>query len=127
NAVIQTLFITGLALLLVRWTFTEPLKRTAKWLRTLRTGQAHGAPILEKGEIFDQLNTEVRHLANDLHAARATAEEEARLRDTSASLWTGGRLGVSLRRKLKEKPLFVVSNREPYMHAYDEKEKTVNV
>ena len=127
NAVIQTLFITGLALLLVRWTFTEPLKRTAKWLRTLRTGQAHGAPILEKGEIFDQLNTEVRHLANDLHAARATAEEEARLRDTSASLWTAERLRVSLRSKLKEKPLFVVSNREPYMHVYDEKEKTVNV
>jgi trehalose 6-phosphate synthase len=127
NAAVQTLFITGLALLLVRWTFTEPLKRTAKWLRTLRTGQAHSAPILEKGEIFDQLNTEVRHLANDLHAARATAEEEARLRDTSASLWTAERLRVSLRSKLKEKPLFVVSNREPYMHVYDEKEKSVNV
>jgi trehalose-6-phosphate synthase len=127
NAVVQTLFITGLALLLVRWTFTEPLKRTAKWLRTLRTGQAHGAPILEKGEIFDQLHMEVRHLANDLHAARASAEEEARLRDTSASLWTAERLRVSVRSKLQEKPLFVVSNREPYMHVYSEKEKTVNV
>jgi len=127
NAVVQTLFITALALLLVRWTFTEPLKRTAKWLRTLRTGQPHSAPNLEKGEIFDQLHTEVRHLANDLHEARATAEEEARLRDTSASLWTAERLRVSLRSKLHEKPLFVVSNREPYMHVYDEKEKIVSV
>ncbi len=127
NAAVQTLFITGLALLLVRWTFTEPLKRTAKWLRTLRMGQAHGAQILEKGEIFDQLHMEVRHLANDLHAARATAEEEARLRNTSASLWTAERLRVSVRGKLQKKPLFVVSNREPYMHVYNEKDKTVNV
>ncbi len=127
NAAVQTLFITGLALLLVRWTFTEPLKRTARWLRTLRTGQPHDTPILEKGEIFDQLNTEMRHLANDLHAARATAEEEARLRNTSASLWTAERLRVSVRSKLQEKPLFVVSNREPYMHVYNEKDKAVNV
>jgi alpha,alpha-trehalose-phosphate synthase [UDP-forming] len=127
NAAVQTLFITALALLLVRWTFTEPLKRTAKWLRTLRTGQSHGVHILEKGEIFDQLHMEVRHLANDLHAARATAEEEARLRNTSASLWTAERLRASVRSKLQRKPLFVVSNREPYMHVYNEKEKTVSV
>src|SRR6267378_4825190 len=39
TALVQTLLITGLAFVLVRWTFTGPLTRTAKWLRTLRTGQ----------------------------------------------------------------------------------------
>src|SRR5215831_11554562 len=39
NALVQTLLISLLALVLVRWTFTEPLTRTAKWVRTLRTGQ----------------------------------------------------------------------------------------
>ena len=34
NALIQTLLITALAMILVRWTFTNPLTRTAKWLRT---------------------------------------------------------------------------------------------
>jgi len=34
NALFQTLLISGLALVLVRWTFTEPLTRTANWLRT---------------------------------------------------------------------------------------------
>ncbi len=38
NALVQTLFITGLALILVRWTLTGPLTRTAKWLRGLATG-----------------------------------------------------------------------------------------
>ena len=127
NAAVQTLLITGLALVLVRWTFTGPLARTAKWLRTLRTSQSHVPPVLGEGEIFDQLNKEVTHLARDLNVARATAEEEARLRDSSASLWTAERLRVSVRSKLQKKPLFVVSNREPYMHVFSEKDKSVNI
>src|SRR5882757_4381306 len=119
NALVQTLFITGLALILVRWTLTGPLTRTAKWLRGLRTGQSGNAtnpPALPEGELFDQIHREVTHLARDLNAARATAEEEARLRESNVSLWTAERLRVSLSGKLQNKPLFVVSNREPYMH-----------
>src|SRR5919109_27470 len=41
------------------------------------------------------------------------------LRDSNASLWTAERLRVSLRDRLQDQPLFVVSNREPYMHVYD--------
>jgi trehalose-6-phosphate synthase len=129
NGFIQTIFITAFALILVRWAFTEPLKRTAHWLRTLRTGvhDVKGPPGLPQGEIFDQLHKEVTHLARDLTTARATAEEEARLRETGASLWTAERLRVSLQDKLHEKPLFVVSNREPYVHVLNERDKTISV
>jgi trehalose 6-phosphate synthase len=127
NALIQTLLISGLALVLVRWTFTAPLARTTKWLHTLRTGETQSAPALPKDEIFAQINREVTHLARDLSAARATAEEEARLRDSGASLWTAERLRVSLQSKLQNKPLFVVSNREPYLHVRSEKDKSVEI
>ncbi len=127
NAFVQTLLITGLALILVRWTFTAPLTRTANWLRTLRTGQSNATSALPKGEILDQLHHEVTHLANDLTTARAVAEVEARLRESNASIWTAERLRVSLRNKLQEKPLFVVSNREPYMHVFNEKDKSINM
>jgi len=130
NAAVQSILITGLALILVRWTFTGPLRRTAHWLRTMRTGAAHLAkrpPGLPQDEIFDQLHQEVAHLAQDLTTARATAEEEARLRETGASLWTAERLRVSLRDKLNEKPLFVVSNREPYMHVMNGKDRSIAV
>ena len=119
NAGVQTLLITGLALILVRWTFTGPLTRTANWLRTVRTGQPNSPSALPQGEIMEQLHHEVTHLAKDLHTARAAAEEEARLRDSHASLWTAERLRISVRNKLQEKPLFVVSNREPYMHVFN--------
>jgi trehalose-6-phosphate synthase len=127
NAFVQTILITGLALILVRWTFTGPLTRTANWLRTLRTGQTGGGAGVPSGEILDQLNHEVTHLAKDLNTARAVAEQEARLRDSNASVWTAERLRVSLRNKLQQKPLFVVSNREPYMHVFDGKDKTIQM
>jgi len=121
SALLETLLITLLALILVRWAFTDPLQRTAKWLRTLRIGGARSGSPLPQGEIFDQIKKEVTNLARDLDAARAAAEEEARLRDTHASVWTAERLRVSLRSKLQDKPLFVVSNREPYMHLRGDK------
>src|SRR6267143_1210761 len=127
TAFVQTVLITGFALILVRWTFTVPLARTAKWLRAQRTGQPNAPAALVQGEILDQINHEVTHLARDLNTARAVAEEEARLRDSNASLWTAERLRVSLRRKLQEKTLFVVSNREPYMHVFNEKDKSINI
>lgn len=120
NALIQTLLVSLLAFILVRWNFTRPLTRTANWLRTLRT-ETH-APPAPQDEIFTQLHREVAHLAKDLSAARASAEEEARLRDSNASLWTPERLRVSLKDKLQDKHLLVVSNREPYLYVRDERD-----
>jgi trehalose-6-phosphate synthase len=128
NATVQTVLIAGLALVLVRWTLTGPLTRTAHWLRSLRTGETQSAQgNLPQGPLFDQINKEVTHLARDLKDARATAEEEARLRESNVSIWTAERLRVSLSSKLQNKPLFVVANREPYMHVYSEKDHAINV
>ncbi|MBS1839376.1 MAG: trehalose-6-phosphate synthase [Acidobacteria bacterium] len=122
TALLETILITGLALVLVRWTFLDPLKRTVKWLQHLRSGDTTEQHALPEGELFDQMKVEVTHLARDLGAARAVAEEEARLRDTNATQWTAERLRVSLQSKLHNKPLFVVSNREPYIHMQGVKE-----
>ncbi len=123
TALLETLLITALALVLVRWTFMDPLRRTVKWLQHLRTGhEAESQSPPPKGEFFDQIHAEVTYLARDLGAARAAAEEEARLRDSNATQWTAERLRVSIRSKLHEKPLFVVSNREPYIHMRGAKE-----
>ena len=126
SALIQTLLVTLMALVLVRWTLTGPLARTTKWLRTLRAGAPHDPGALPEGEIFDQIHKEVAHLAQDLNTARATAEAEARLRESQSSLWTAERLRVSVRNKLHNKTLFVVSNREPYMHVFNEKDKSID-
>ncbi|MGB7845857.1 MAG: trehalose-6-phosphate synthase [Candidatus Acidiferrum sp.] len=127
HAFLQTLLITALALFLVRWTFTSPLAKTAKWLRKLRSDPSDSPPALPEGEIFEEIHAEARHLARDLTTARAAAQEEAQLRETQSSLWTADRLRVSLQTKLQGDALFVVSNREPYMHVYEGRENAIRM
>src|SRR6266576_1351239 len=77
TAFVQTVLITGFALILVQWTFTVPLARTAKWLRAQRTGQPNAPPALAKGEILDEIHHEVTHLARDL-STRALPRKKKR-------------------------------------------------
>jgi trehalose-6-phosphate synthase len=121
NTLLQTLLITALAFFLVRWMFTSPLSKTAKWLQRLRSDPSDSAPTLPQGEIFDEIHKEARRLARDLSSARAAAHEEAQLRESQLSQWTAQRLRVSLQTKLQGDALYVVSNREPYMHVFNEK------
>ena len=127
STLLQTILISGLALFLVRWTFTSPLLKTAKWLRSLRADPSDFPAAPLHGEIFDQIHAEARHLARDLTSARAAAQEEAQLRESQLSQWTAERLRVSLQSKLQGDALFVVSNREPYMHVYDDKDHSIKV
>jgi trehalose 6-phosphate synthase len=104
----------------------KPMARTAAWMRALRNGQAtEGA--LPEGDMFQPLAREANHLATSLVAARASAEQEARLRDTAANSWTAQRLAVYVRTQLNGSRLFVLSNREPYSHIYRGKQVGVMV
>ena len=71
---------------------------------------------LPGGAEFEPLTREVSRLASSFTAARAAAEEEARLRDTADSHWTTDRLRVFVQGKLNGSRLIAVSNREPYEH-----------
>ena len=131
RVLIQVLFIVLATLIIVRWSFLGPIAKTAQWMRELRAGKrsenpAPGLPDVDF-DLFKPLTEEVTALAKSLEAARAAAEEEARLRQTAEALWTPDRLRIHIRSKLQERPLFVVSNREPYMHVHRGKEIEVMV
>jgi len=106
NVLVQMLMISTITLLIVRWTMERPIKRLAEWLQDLRAGSTEPHPDCP----------EVTSLAASLKMARASAEEEARLREAGNSLWTAERLRVYQQATLEESRLFVVSNREPYEH-----------
>ncbi len=116
RAAVQVLLIVLLIGLIVRWSIAGPIARTAKWMKDLRTGQAAAPPQLPSEELFRPLAQEVAQFAQSLWSARAAAEEEARLREAAEALWTPERLRVHVKNKLQSSSLFVVSNREPYMH-----------
>jgi len=85
-------------------------------MRALRMGRISSRQQMPDLDLFKPLAWEVVTLAESLSQARNAAENEARLREASESVWTADRLGVQVRTRLDGGQLFVVSNREPYMH-----------
>ena len=117
GVVVQTLMIVCATLLFLRWSLRRPLARLEKWLGDLRRGAVLEGPDLPEEADYAPLKREAARLATTLTAARAAAEEEARLRDAGESLWTEERLRAFIQTRLEGSRLFVVSNREPYEHS----------
>jgi len=117
HVIAQVLLVVLVTVLILRWTIVQPISRMAQWMRDLRSGVVHPRPKLPKEDFLVPFSQEVVNFAHSLAEARAAAAEEARLRETGASLWTPERLRVSLQSKLRGS-LFVVSNREPYVHTH---------
>jgi trehalose-6-phosphate synthase len=112
----QVFLIVLITLLIVRWSIAGPIAQAAMWMRAMRTGRISSRQQMPNLDMFRPLAREVATLAQSLSQARSAAENEARLREAGESLWTAERLSVQLRTRLNGSRLFVVSNREPYMH-----------
>jgi trehalose 6-phosphate synthase len=110
--------IIAVTLAMVRWFLLRPMSRLADRLRRLRTGhgeKSSDSAVPDLG-LFSPLAREVETMAESLKAARAAAAAEARLREAGEYLWTAERLAVHIRNRAGSSRIFVVSNREPYMH-----------
>jgi alpha,alpha-trehalose-phosphate synthase [UDP-forming] len=116
KVLVQVFLIVLITLLIVRWSIASPIARAAQWMRALRMGRISTRQQLPDLDLFKPLAWEVATLAESLNQARSAAENEARLREASESMWTADRLAVQLQTRLDGDRLFVVSNREPYTH-----------
>ena len=117
RVVAQVLLIVFITVLIIRWTIILPISRTAQWMKDVRVGRVGPRPKLPNEDFLAPFSQEVVNFAKSLSEARASAEEEARLRETGESMWTAERLRVSIQTR-PFGSLFVVSNREPYMHVH---------
>lgn len=116
TVLIQVFLIVFITVLIVRWSIAGPIARAAQWMRALRMGRISSRQQMPDLDLFKPLAWEVVTLTESLSQARNAAENEARLREAGESMWTADRLAVQLRQRLGDGRLFVVSNREPYIH-----------
>lgn len=123
----QVVLIVLITLLIVRWSITGPIARAAQWMRALRTGRISSRQEMPDLDMFRPLAREVATMAQSLSQARNAAENEARLREAGESMWTADRLSVQVRTRLDGARLFVVSNREPYIHQRNGRSVEVSV
>ena len=118
--IILVVVIFVLAILLHRQIFALPIQRLTDWFKFFQRGETDKThPIKEKGDL-GKLASEVEQVALSLRVARRTISDEAQARLGKEEIWTEVKLRDLIRAKLGEKALFVVSNREPYMHTIDE-------
>jgi trehalose 6-phosphate synthase len=127
RVLVQVFFIVLITLLIVRWSIAGPIARAAQWMRALRMGRISSHQQMPDLDLFKPLAWEVVTMAESLSQARSAAENEARLREAGESMWTADRLAVQIQTRLHGGRLFVVSNREPYIHQRNGKSLEVNV
>ncbi|PYM18111.1 MAG: hypothetical protein DMD81_06815, partial [Candidatus Rokuibacteriota bacterium] len=116
---VLVLLLTGITWLLVRWSVTQPMERMAEWTKRLKAGHPVAPPPDADASLFGPLAQEVTGLARTLARARIAAEQEALLRLRNESIWTEERLKQYVRARFDNRPIFIVSNREPVSHEHD--------
>jgi trehalose 6-phosphate synthase len=120
TSIVLILLIVLTALLIQRQIFIVPVRRLTQWFTHFQRGETDKLrPFAEKGE-FGKLISEVEQVALSIRVARRTISDEAHVRLQKDELWTESKLKDLIHAKLGENSLFVVSNREPYMHVFDE-------
>ena len=112
----QILIFAVAIFILVRLVFYRAITRMVASLQAARKGH-FGVDAAPVSSFFEPLAGEISKVTRSLHQARHAASEEARMRlEKIDSPWTAERLKEFIKMYLKDRPIFVVSNREPYVH-----------
>jgi len=107
-------------LLIQRRIFILPIINLTEWFQHFQKGETEQPhPIKDKGEL-GKLASEVEQIALSLRVARKVVSEKAAERMEKDELWTEVKLRDLIHARLGENALFIVSNREPYMHVIDD-------
>ncbi len=115
---IQASLLSLATLLLIKWLIYTPIKSLVESLKVARSGEREPDSRRPVNSLFFRpLVNEITNIRRSLQEARSTASEEARLRlEEVNSPWTAERLKEFIKDILKGRTIFMVSNREPYIH-----------
>ena len=114
---VQILFFSIIIAAIVRWVIVKPLSRLAESVRRTRAGSGTVGVVTEHSFFFQPLASEIAKLSKSLSQARSAASEEARMRlEKLDTPWTAERLKEFVKAHLRNRPIVLVSNREPYVH-----------
>ncbi|HSX09038.1 MAG TPA: trehalose-6-phosphate synthase [Candidatus Saccharimonadales bacterium] len=118
---IQAFLLAIAILIILRWLILMPIRNLVESLQTTRKdGKKRTIAKVFDNPLFAPLVKEVGNMQRNLIEARIAASEEARLRlKKFDSPWTTERLKAFVTDILKDRKIFVISNREPYVHTKD--------
>lgn len=116
--VIQIIIFSITIFIILRFFVFRQVVRLVDSIKKIRMGGKNEIfKDTDKYSFFKPLAKEITHMTNSLLAARSSASEEARMRlEKLDTPWTAERLKEFIKAYLKDRKIFVVSNREPYIH-----------
>ncbi|MDO8552211.1 MAG: trehalose-6-phosphate synthase [bacterium] len=101
---------------LVRWVFSQAISKMVESLKAVRKGDSE-VDTAPSSSFFEPLAGEISKVTTSLRQARRVASEEARMRlEKLDSPWTAERLKEFIKAHLKDRPIFILSNGEPYVN-----------
>ncbi len=112
--------ISAIIITLQRQIFLLPVRRMTHWFQKFYKGETdENLDVKEAGDL-GKFASEVEQVALNLRVAKKSVSDRAKERIKDEDKWTPAKLKDLVNAKLGEDSLFVVSNREPYMHVSDE-------
>jgi alpha,alpha-trehalose-phosphate synthase [UDP-forming] len=113
---------------LVRFVFYQPIAMLTESIRAMRRGESIPYESMRFGSFLSPLANEIHKISSNLRDARRAASDEARMRlEKLDSPWTIERLKEFMLAYLKNRPIYVLSNREPYIHTDSKNEITWSI
>ena len=85
---IQAILVATITVLIVRWRIFTPLKKLARWMKSVRTGNVDQMKTNLASDFLTPVHAEAARLAEAVNEARTAAGEEARLRSNKEAIWT---------------------------------------
>src|SRR3989344_2015525 len=114
---LQILLFAAAIFIIVRWVFFRAVSDMVELLQAHRRGASDG-DVVRGASFLKPLAGEISKVTRSLHHARHAASEEARMRlEKLDSPWTADRLREFIKAYLKDRPIFVLSNGEPYVNS----------
>jgi len=115
---VQAVLFSIAVILILRWIISRPILNMVEYIRKVRIGGASTGPNeMHSHGFFNPITSEIFKMAKSLLLARTAASQEARLRlEKIDSPWTAERLKEFIKANLNERQIYLVSNREPYIH-----------
>jgi len=117
--IVLVISILLISLLTLHQLFVLPVRRLTEWFAHFQRGNTDAKPPIRDAGELGKLAEEVEQVALSLRVARQSMIVDAQVRVEKEDLWTEKRLRDLVVAKLGENSLFVVSNREPYLHVFD--------
>lgn len=104
--------------LLIQWVLSRSVKQVIETIKHLRkSDSSEDHSDLGRHTFLNPIINEISSIHKNMLEAQLSASYEARLRlEQLDSPWTAERLKEFAKDALKNRPLYVVSNREPYIH-----------